>query len=231
MIVSTHQPVFLPWPGLFLKAMKSDCTVLLDAVQFPRGRGWMTRNRLKNERGELWLRVPVHRKGRGLTPINEVEIVHAGEWPTRHLKSIRQSYKNAPYFDEFFPAIEALYRENHDLLSELNIGLIKLLWDALSLGSNLVLQSELGVRGRGTELLVDLCSRLGASEWLGFRAQQDHLDQTVFETSGITARYIGYDPPVYPQLWGDFIYNLSTLDMLLNCGPKCSEITAGGMKE
>ena len=51
MIVTTHQPIFLPWPGLFFKAMKADCIVLLDDVQFPQGRGWVNRNRLKNEQG------------------------------------------------------------------------------------------------------------------------------------------------------------------------------------
>jgi len=37
MIVITHQPIFLPWPGFFFKAMKADCMVLLDDVQFPQG--------------------------------------------------------------------------------------------------------------------------------------------------------------------------------------------------
>ena len=47
MILTTHQPIFLPWPGFFQKMLCADAMVLLDAVQFPRGRGWMTRNRLK----------------------------------------------------------------------------------------------------------------------------------------------------------------------------------------
>ena len=28
----------------------------------------------------------------------------------------------------------------------------------------------------------------------------------------------------YPQMWGDFIANLSVLDMMFNCGPKAREI-------
>jgi len=30
--------------------------------------------------------------------------------------------------------------------------------------------------------------------------------------------------PVYPQLWGDFIPNLSALDLALNCGPRAGDI-------
>jgi hypothetical protein len=29
---------------------------------------------------------------------------------------------------------------------------------------------------------------------------------------------------VYPQLWGDFIPDLSAFDLLFNCGPKAREI-------
>jgi len=32
--------------------------------------------------------------------------------------------------------------------------------------------------------------------------------------------YYKYEPPIYPQLWGDFIANLSVLDLILTCGPK-----------
>jgi len=39
MIVTIHQPMLLLWPGLFFKAMKADCMILLDDVRFPQGRG------------------------------------------------------------------------------------------------------------------------------------------------------------------------------------------------
>ena len=65
MIITTHQPIFLPWPGFFAKALQADAMVLLDTVQFPIGRSWMTRNRLKSDQGELWLRVPVWKTGKG----------------------------------------------------------------------------------------------------------------------------------------------------------------------
>jgi hypothetical protein len=35
--------------------------------------------------------------------------------------------------------------------------------------------------------------------------------------------------PVYPQLWGDFIPNLSALDLILNCGPKAHDIMINGL--
>jgi hypothetical protein len=37
-------------------------------------------------------------------------------------------------------------------------------------------------------------------------------------------RRFRYTPPVYPQLWGNFLANLSTLDLVLNCRPKAQDI-------
>ena len=74
MIITTHQPIFLPWPGFFAKALHADVRVLLDTVQFPLGRSWMTRNRLKSDQGELWLRVPVWKIGKGTQRICDVAI-------------------------------------------------------------------------------------------------------------------------------------------------------------
>ena len=224
MIVTTHQPIFLPWPGLFFKAMKADCIVLLDDVQFPQGRGWVNRNRLKNEQGELWLTVPVWKKGRGLQIIREVEICNETEWRKKHLQGIRQSYANAPYLKEYFPILESIYRENNRLLIELNLNIIKFFWGALALKTELYLQSELGVAGKGTELIINICKHLQADTYMTFPIVEKYLDVSQMNQSKIQIKFSSFHPPVYPQLWGEFIYNLSTLDMLLNCGEKSKDI-------
>jgi hypothetical protein len=224
MVVSTHQPLFLPWPGFFFKAMHADCLVLLDEVQFPRDRGWMSRNRLKSRRGEFWLRVPVNRKGRGLQLIRDVEIAEGKEWRKKHEKGIEQNYVHAPYFGELFPEIRAIYRKSHKKLVSLNVELIRLMWNALSLKKTLLLQSGLKVAGKGTDLLIEICRRLDAREYLAYKAAEKYLDTERIEHHEIEVKLIDFYPPVYPQLWGDFIYNLSTLDLLLNCGPKSREL-------
>jgi hypothetical protein len=227
MVLSTHQPIFLPWPGFFFKAMHADCLVLLDEVQFPRGRGWMSRNRIKSEQGELWLTVPVYRKGRSLQSICDVEIAYETEWLRKHEKGMEQNYIHAPYFSEFFPEIRAIYRKNHRKLVSLNVELIRLMWNALSFKKRILLQSDLEIAGKGTDLLIAICKKLHAKEYLAFKAAEKYLDRDMLANHGIALKFIDFYPPVYPQMWGDFIYNLSTLDLLLNCGPKSRDIISG----
>lgn len=226
MIVTTHQPIFLPWPGFFYKALCADSMVLLDRVQFPLGRSWMTRNRLKSDQGELWITLPVWRKGRGMQIIREVEICDETDWRNKHLASIRQSYTAAPYLDEHLPAFESIYGRKHRHLLDFNLDLIRHCWDALGLTSRLILQSELGVEGRGTELIVEICRALSADGYISLPPAEKYLDLDRFRTAGIVLNFARFHPPVYPQLWGDFRYNLSTLDLLLNCGPKSRDIIA-----
>jgi hypothetical protein len=188
----------------------------------------MTRNRLKSEQGELWLSVPVHRKGRGLQVIREVEIFQKPNWRRKHVLSIEQRYANAPYLDECLPAIKQIYALNHKRLANLNIGLIKLFWDVFGLTTELLVESDLGVGGRGTDLIVNICGRLGATHYLSFPTAAKYLDVAALTRAGIQLEVVPFYPPVYPQLWGDFIPNLSVLDMVLNCGPASVAILSRG---
>lgn len=224
MILTTHQPIFLPWPGFFYKALRADRTVLLDNVQFPLGQGWMNRNRLKSEQGELWLTVPVWKKGRGKQVIRNVELCNEIDWRRKHLLGIRQNYAHAPYLEDHLPAVEAIYARNQTHLIDLNLEFICFLWDALGLKGKLVLQSDLGVSGTATDLLVSVCKVFNADTYLALPFVEKFLDAGKFRAGGIALTFARFSPPVYPQLWGDFRYNLSALDLLLNCGPKSLDI-------
>ena len=69
MIVSCHQPNYLPWPGFFHKILKSDVHVILDTNQLPRGKDFVVRNKIKIDDDFKWLRVGVLEK-------NNFEVVY-----------------------------------------------------------------------------------------------------------------------------------------------------------
>jgi hypothetical protein len=226
MILATHQPIFLPWPGFFFKAARADCMVLLDDVQYPRGKSWMNRNRLKNKAGTLWLTVPVWKTGRGLQSIRDVEICYERQWRRKHLRGIQHNYANAPYFDEYFASIESIYGNDQKHLADFNVELIRYFLKALGLRVQLLKQSDLGIEGGGTQLLATICERVDADRLLIFPVTEKYLDRNDLSQHGIEIVTANFQPPVYPQLWGAFIHNLSIVDMLLNCGPAARSILA-----
>jgi hypothetical protein len=224
MILSTYQPYFAPFPGFFHKMLLSDLFVLLDEVQFPRGTTWITRNRFKHDQGTLWITVPVRKKGLGLQKINEVKIYHENPWAKKHLASLKAAYLRAPYFHDHFPFLEELFTSRHDRLLDLNLAIIGHLMKSLGIETEVILLSSLGIVSRGNERLVEICTSLGATQYLAQGAAGKYLDHQLFSDAHIQVRYVNPPRPVYPQLWGDFIANLSTLDLLFNCGQKSLEI-------
>jgi hypothetical protein len=226
MVLATHQPIFLPWPGLFHKALRADVLVLLDRVQFPQGRGWMHRNRVKSDQGDHWLRVPVWRTGRRLQVINDVELCDEIDWRSGHLRSLRQLYAHAPYLSVHLPALDEIYARRHRSLLAFNLDLIRYFWGALEMPGALRLQSELDVSGSGTDLVANVCEAMKAETYLAPTVSAKYLDRQKFRDRGIEVALLKFHAPMYPQLWGAFRYNLSALDLLLNCGPKARDIIA-----
>ena len=224
MIVSTYQPLFAPFPGFFHKAYLSDSMVILDAVQFPQRTTWLTRNRFKNDQGALWISVPVWRKGLGLQQINQVKICQEGRWMGKHLTSLKYSYASSPYFKEHLGFLEEIFSGKFENLIDLNMAIIGCLKKQLKIKTRIILQSALGVKGKGNELLVNICNALESSDFLAQDSAKQHLKQELFSSSGINLHFFSRPSPIYPQLWGEFIHNLSAFDLIFNCGDKSHDI-------
>ncbi len=224
MILTTSRPYFAPFPGYFHNAHLADVLVILDNVQFPRGTTWITRNRLKNDQGTWWLTIPVWKKGLGLQKINDVRICREGRWPHKHLAGLMHAYANAPYFAEHHSFLVKLFTGETDRLIDFNLTVIRHLMLYLNVDSELRRLSELSIRASGDQLPVEICRYFGATVYLAPVAAARYLNAGLFKKAGIELRITKPDSPVYPQLWGDFLPDLSAFDLLFNCGPKAFEI-------
>jgi hypothetical protein len=224
MIVSAYQPYFAPFAGFFSKAARSDVLVLMDTVQFPRGTTWLTRNRFKNDQGTLWITIPVWKKGRGLQRIHEVRICHEGQWARKHLMSLKTAYAKTPFFQDHQAFLETVFSARFSRLVELNLKMIQYLLDQFRISARLCLLSELGISVSEPELSVAVSKRLGATHFLAQGSARKYLDKEAFRAAGIQLTFLNPRPPVYPQLWGSFLPNLSAFDLLFNCGPRASAV-------
>lgn len=224
MIVSAAQPYFAPYPGFFAKAALSDIMVLLDGVQFPQQTTWMTRNRFKNEQGMLWMTVPVWRKGLGFQMIREVRIARERSWARKHLASLKANYARAPFFEEHLGFLERLFASQEEYLLDFNLAIIRYLLDILRFHVRIVLLSDLGVETKEPALTVEICRKMKAGTFLAQRPARKYLDAETLRRHGTELRTFLPHPPVYPQLHGSFLANLSTFDLLFSCGPRSAEI-------
>jgi hypothetical protein len=230
MMLAADRPCFAPYPGFFQKARLADMLVLLDRVQFPQGTTWVSRNRFKDDGGAFWLTLPVQTKGLGRQLISEVRIAPDERRARKQIEHLRHAYTHAPYFSDHLPLLERPLSSGDEGLADRNVRTIRHLMSALGLPTPIVRLSELGpVGGGGTERLVEICRVLNADAFLVQRSALPHLDAGRFAAAGIRLRSFAPRPPVYPQLWGDFIPDLSAFDLLFNCGPKAHAILLRGL--
>ena len=222
MIISASRPYFAPFPGFFYQANHCDILVILDAVQFPRRT--TCRNRFKNDQGTLWMTIPVWKKGLGLQRIDDVRICHEGRKAQKFLASLKQAYAHAPYLSDHLQFAEYLFSTTFDRLIDFNMAIIEHLMLNLGVDTEVRKLSELNIKTDGDHLLIELCRFFGATTYLAPAAAGKHLDAGLFENAGIELRYLKFPSWVYPQLWGDFIPDLSAFDLLFNCGPTAREI-------
>jgi WbqC-like protein len=221
------QPGYLPWVGYFDLMRRSDIFVSYDHVQFDK-HGWRNRNRIKSAHGPQWLTVPVRHRGLGPQRLVDVRIDDTRSWARKHIASLEQCYAGAQYAGDYLPALAEILLQPWRSLVELDLAVAGLLCSWLGVDGSVVRSSELELNGDRSARLLDLCHRFGATCYLSGESARAYLDVELFAAGGVSVEWQAYAFPAYPQRHGDFVPNLSAIDLILNCGPDSATVLAGG---
>jgi len=189
-------------------------------VQFPKKGGtWINRVKMLVGGEARWVTVPVDRAFRGTRSVREMQVDNSKPWRENMLGTIRGSYARAAGAAEVLPVVEEALNVPCDRIAELNERAIRLFAERLGLDTTkLVHQSDLGISGTGTELLVELCSAVGGDTYLSGDGADGYLVPDLFRSAGLALVYQEFAPPRYPQPAPDYISGLSVVDALMSCG-------------
>lgn len=225
MRVGIHQLHYLPWLRYFDKIYQSDVFVVLDDIQFNKN-GWQNRNRVKSASGTTLLTVPVHMHA--AQRLDEVRIHNGTPWRRKHWATLEQSYARAPYFDDYAGFLRKTYARDWEFLNDINQAMLRFFLDALEIRTPVAFSSELQVPGVATERLANLIKAVGGDTYLsGAYALDAYLDASVLEREGIALELQEWHAPTYPQRHGEFVADLSIVDLLMNCGPDSLGVLCG----
>ncbi|PIR23348.1 MAG: hypothetical protein COV44_03445 [Deltaproteobacteria bacterium CG11_big_fil_rev_8_21_14_0_20_45_16] len=222
MILTAHQPLYLPWLGLFHKIYLAESFCLFDIAQY-QNKDFNNRNKIKSSSGDLLLSVPVESQDHFNKKICDIRIV-PGAWIRKHLKSIKLSYQKAPYFDSLYEKLEKTLYKNHKFLVDLDFELLQIFLKELGLVPSIVKASDFDFVGQKSELVLDMCLKLKASAYIFGSHGKDYADQESFRAQGIDLYFQDYQHPRYNQLHGEFSSHLSVVDLLFNEGPNSLNI-------
>jgi len=227
MILTAHQPCYLPWLGLFHKIALAERFISFNQVQY-QAKDWNNRNRIKTPQGPMWLTVPVLRKGRLDSQFADIRINNNIAWGRKHWNSMKLNYGKAPYFLKYADYFEHVYSQEWDLLMDLNESMLQWFLDTLGISVTVESAADFSFEGQKSGLVLDMCERLGATKYYFGAQGKDYADINAFNTSGIEVCFDEYEHPEYEQINGAFISHLSIVDLLFNCGDSSYDIIMSG---
>ena len=189
--------------------------VFLDDVQYT-ARDWRNRNRIKTPKGSEWVTVPVIHDRREQR-VDQSRILYENNWQKKIIGAWANNYRSAEHYKMGLGLIEGI-ASDFVTISQLNIRLIKGICDCLEINTPMILSSELDLQSSKTERLIDMLKKLNATTYLSGPSADAYLDKEAFRRNNIRLEYKSYDYEPYPQLWGDFIGEVTVLDLIANCG-------------
>ncbi len=224
MILTIHQPEHMPWLGFFNKLANADLYVALDNVQY-RHKYFQNRNKIPGINSEIWLNVPIKKKGRRTKKIKDVEINNDIKWKEKSKKTIFHNYKNSKYFEEYYWYFDNLYSKDWKYLADLNLDIIKNFSTFLDIETKIITASSLGIEGTGEKLIFDICNHFNPKVYIsgksGIGGQGKRYEEN-FSKQEIKVLYQKFEHPEYYQFnrKNSFLPNMSVVDLIFNLGGK-----------
>lgn len=215
MKLAIMQPYIFPYIGYFQLIKAVDKFVIYDDVNFI-NRGWINRNRILVNGKDSLFTIPLKEASQNKL-INEIEVNWDDAWKSKWLKTLEQSYKKAPYFQQVRPIIEQTLEQEKTIFSEIIVENLKLINAYLGITTEIISSSSIY---QNTELkaqtrIVDICLKEKTNHYINPIGGIELYQKEVFEEQGMQLNFIKSKPVQYPQLKNDFVPWLSIIDVLM----------------
>ena len=221
MRVAIHQPQYFPWPPYVHKVLSADIFVYLDSVQFSKN-GVQNRNQIKTAQGALWLTIPVQNHLGQL--LKDTRVAEPGA-TRKHWKTIKTSYARTPGFARWQRELETLLDRDTEFLLQAAIDSTEWMLSKLNVRTERIKASEIdGIGGESSKLVASICGALRATSYLTGTGALAYLDERDFAEIGCEVLVQQWKPFTYDQVNGEFVPDLSMLDLLLNCPAEAGDL-------
>jgi hypothetical protein len=222
MIVTIHQPSYWPWLGELNKIAQSDRFILLDNVDANK-KAFQYRNIFLCYGKAKYLSLPVtYRMG---VLLNELEFKN-NSWPEDHLNKLENYYREAPYFNKIFPALEKLYTKGYKKPVDFIFQTMLFSMEFLNIDTEVLKGSDLKGVGEKGSLVLDLVKKANGKVYLSGKGALRYMtarDMDEFKKEDIKIEWQFFKHPRYQQLKKyPFVEGLACLDLFLFHGEKIS---------
>lgn len=217
MKIAIMQPYFFPYIGYFQLVNAVDKFIIYDDVNFIKG-GWINRNRILLNDQDFMVNIPME----GASSFKKINEINIGKNKEKLFLTIRQAYKNAPFYNEVIPLITEIIQFNNDNLALFISNSISKIIEYLNINTEIILSSEIKKDNdlRAQAKVIAICEILGANEYINAIGGQELYSKEMFAKNGLILEFIQSKPIVYNQFKNDFVPWLSIIDVMMFNSPE-----------
>ena len=223
MIVTSHQPNFLPYIGIFYKAFKSDILVLSDDVQFSK-KGMHNYNFIRTKEGSMKITVPVN--AHHDTKLCDVMVSEPERSIPKIVRTLKETYSKVEHYDEgmeILDIIEKMAKDNMRL-TDMNIAIIRHIIKRIGIKVHILIATEdLSLVGHKDDRILMMCQQTAGKTYYSGTGAKAYHNEERYRKNGINLVYSDYRPAAYQQKYEPFLPNLSVIDYVFNEGYKIPE--------
>ena len=95
--------------------------------------------------------------------------------------------------------------------------ILNIINNLLDIKMDMILSSSLGCNGEKTDMLINIVKKVEGNSYLSGLGSKSYLLEDRFLDKRIELLWQDFKHPIYTQLQGNFIPELSVLDFLFNC--------------
>ncbi len=206
------QPYFLPYIGYWQLINLVDQFVIYDDVDFIKG-GYINRNSLLVNKSNFLFTLSL-KKSSTNKKINEIFL---GDINFKILKTIKQSYKKAPFFNDVFPLIEDIFCYEEKNLALFISYSLKKISKYLNIDTEFIFSSSLNYNKESSaeNKVINICKILNSNNYVNSYGGLFLYNKDNFIKQNIVLSFLKTNKYSYRQFKNPFVSNLSIIDIIM----------------
>ena len=215
MKLAVMQPYIFPYIGYFQLIKAVDKFVLYDDVNFI-NRGWINRNRILVNGTDSMFTIPLKDASQNKL-INEIDVNWDDNWKSKFLKTIEQSYKKAPFYENVLPIIKKTIDVQEVQFSKIIENNLRLICDYLDIRTEIISSSTIyqNTDKKAQERILDICLQEKANHYINPIGGLELYGKELFAKENRQMNFIKSLPVEYKQFKNEFVPWLSIIDVMM----------------
>lgn len=206
------QPYLFPYLGYYQLVYAADKFVFYDDVTFIKG-GYINRNSILSNGLAQRFTIPVPGMSSN-TLINELKFDNNVR---KVLKSIQQSYTNAPFFEQVYPLVEGVLLCENRSVEYMCARSIVSVFEYLNIEKDIMFSSDLKYERTlsAPDKLIAMSKLLDADTYINTPGGKSLYDKDYFSKEQVNLFFIEMEDCEYQQGRNTFVPHLSMIDVLM----------------